>query len=57
MAKGLTEYSSVNKFEAFAEAFVAFTFNPKALKQADEPLYDWVKGSMDAALSKAGATF
>lgn len=55
VAKGITEYSTTNHFETFAEAFVAYTFNPKALRQADEPLYNWVRDSVDSAMAKAGA--
>lgn len=54
IAKGITEYSTTNHFETFAEAFVAYTFNPKALRQVDEPLYNWVKGTVDSAIAKAG---
>lgn len=54
-AKGITDYSTVSGAEAFAEAFVAFVFNPSALRSHDEPLYDWVRVTFDEALSKAGA--
>jgi hypothetical protein len=29
--------------------------NPRALKQQDEPLYNWVKSTMETAEAKAGA--
>lgn len=53
--RGISDYSRKNHNEAFAEAFAAFIFNPKALREYDEPLYKWVKSNFEVALEKAGS--
>lgn len=52
--RGISKYSTFNEREAFAEAFSAFILNPKALRDHDPPLYNWVKGAFDAAIQNAG---
>ena len=52
--KGITGYAATNRDELFAEAFAAYTFNPKTLKEVDPPLYAWVNSTVNTALSKAG---
>ena len=54
LAPGITRYAHESKLETFAEAYVAYTFNPKALRDHDEPLYNWVKETVDKALPNAG---
>lgn len=54
--QGLTGYSSYglahnDGSEAFAEAFVAYSLNPEALKSHDKPLYDWVDNMINKSLS------
>lgn len=56
LGRGISGYSNESYRETFAEAFVAFVFNPKALKQQDEPLYNWVRDNLDYALSNAGSS-
>lgn len=52
---GISHYSRFNNHEAFAEAFATFILNPKALREHDEPLYNWVSSSLDKAMARAGA--
>lgn len=52
--RGLSKYSEHSHQETFAEAFSAFIFNPEALREHDEPMYNWVKSSFETALQKAG---
>ena len=37
----LTPYSKKNVMEAFADAFMLFKMDPKHLKRANKPLYEW----------------
>jgi hypothetical protein len=55
VGRGITEYATTNKDELFAESLSAYMLNPRALKQQDEPLYNWVKSTMETAEAKAGA--
>lgn len=55
IAPGITRYSTEAPIETFAEAFVAYTLNPKALRNYDFPLYSWVKETLELALSNAGS--
>lgn len=52
--KGITGYAATNRDELFAESFAAYTFNPRALKEVDPPLYAWVDSTVNTALSRAG---
>lgn len=52
---GISGYSNISHREAFAEAFVAYVFNPQALRAADKPLYDWVHSNFERALQNAGS--
>jgi hypothetical protein len=54
IAPGITRYSRETKNETFAEAFVAYVFNPKALRDHDEPLYNWVRDTVEKGLLNAG---
>lgn len=53
--KGISKYSTVNHQETFAEAFAAFVLNPKALRENDEPLYNWVRSNFETAIERVGA--
>lgn len=55
VAKGITDYATVNPREMFAEAFVAYTYNPAALRKQDPKLYDWVNSTVNTALANAGS--
>jgi hypothetical protein len=52
--RGLSKYSNLNFNEAFAEAFSAFIYNPAALRQYDEPMYELVKSNFEKAIQRAG---
>lgn len=52
--KGITGYAATNRDELFAESYAAYTFNPKALKEIDRPLYDWVDSTVNTAMLNAG---
>jgi hypothetical protein len=49
-----TGYAATNNDELFAESWSAYIFNPKALKDFDEALYNWVDGAYQKAMNNAG---
>lgn len=53
---GISGYASQSHRETFAEAFVAFVFNPEALRSRDVVLYNWVKSNFETAMQRAGSS-
>lgn len=51
---GISRYSNHHFNEAFAEAFSVFIFNPSALREHDEPLYNWIRSNFDKAIENVG---